>query len=459
MNPFHLLSVLRARWLVVLGVAAVVFAVAANIAWQQPKHYAATAALMLESRADPVSSMLYGGGPSPALLNTQIEIMRSDRVMQRVVKEFKLDTDPDLNGLWMRSTSERQPKEDWLVAWVRKGMDVVVQPGSNVVTVTYKGRTGQEAAGIANGLVRAYVQTAVDLRVEPAKQYNAFFGQQLKESREALERSQAALAQFQRDNGILITEGKDLDTQRLEQLTKDAADAPAGGGGGSVQNNPAVVAARGELSRAEGKVAELSRRFGDNHPQVQEARAVAADLRNQLASETQRAQGQVAARARDSQGRSAQMNAAIEQQRLKLLKLQAVRDQAKVLARDVDSAQKAYDAVLGGYNQTTLESQNRQSNATIISEASVPPWPSSPRLLTSLAMAAVGALLAGMAVALAWERLDRRVRTVEDLSASMGLPVIGIMPSPIAGRTTQRRLALTQKWMISGRQLPAPANK
>lgn len=461
MNLEQWLTVLRARWLAVAAVFVLVFTVAGWFAWQQPKHYAATAALLFEARPDPVSSMLYGGAPSMALINTQLEVMRSDRVAQRVVEQLHLEQDPALRARWQAATSERQPLGEWLTEFLRKGLDVSVQPGSSVVNVTYKGQTGEQAAAVANAFVQAYLQTAVDLRVEPARQYSSFFSQQVKDSRDTLERAQAALAKFQRDNGILIAEGKDIDEARMDALTKQAVEMPAGGaqaGAVDVQSAPAVAAARAEVNRARAKVIELSRRYGDNHPQVQEARAAEADARNQLAAETERARGQATARAQASVGRAAQVNTAIEQQRQKLLKLKEVRDQATVLARDVDSAQKAYDAVLARYNQTTLESQNRQSNATVISEASAPPWPSSPRLLTALLMAAGAALAAGVGAALLWEQLDRRVRTVSDLSATMGLPVIGIMPSPIAGRSTQKRLALKQKWMISGRQLPAPAN-
>lgn len=458
MNLGHWLAVLRARWGVVAVVFVLVVAAATVVAWQQPKHYAATAVLLFEARPDPVSTMLYGGGPSMAQINTQLEVMRSDRVAQKVAEHLKLADDPQTQLMWRAATSERQPFEGWVVDFLRKGLSVGVQPGSSVVNVTYKGATGEEAAAVANAFVQAYLQAAVDLRVEPAKQYSAFFSQQVKESRDALEGAQAALAKFQRDHGILIAEGKDIDEAKLDLLTEEAVALPSGGGrAGDGQGSAAVTAARGDLARARAKVAELSRRFGDNHPQVEDARASVAEAQSQLAIESARARGQAAARANASAGRAAQVNAAIEEQRQKLLKIKEVRDQATVLVRDVDSAQKAYDAVLARYNQTSLESQNRQSNATIISEASPPPWPSSPRRITTLMLGVVGALVAGVAAALLWEQLDRRVRTVEDLSSAMGLPVIGIMPSPIAGRNAQKWLAVKQKWMISGRQLPAPA--
>jgi len=40
--------------------------------------------------------------------------------------------------------------------------------------------------------------------------------------------------------------------------------------------------------------------------------------------------------------------------------------------------------------------------------------------------------------------------------AALGLPVIGIMPTPAIGRRMRVQLAQAQDRMISGRRLPAP---
>ena len=50
-------------------------------------------------------------------------------------------------------------------------------------------------------------------------------------------------------------------------------------------------------------------------------------------------------------------------QRQRVMQLKAARDEAAVLAREVDAAQRAYDAIAGRQHATRLESQTTQAQA------------------------------------------------------------------------------------------------
>jgi len=139
-----------------------------------------------------------------------------------------------------------------------------------------------------------------------------------------------------------------------------------------------------------------------------------------------------------------------------VLQMKETRDQGAVLQRDVDNAQRTYDLVYNRASQTNLESQNRQSNATVISQASPSSMPSSPKVATNLLMGFVGALVLGLGAALLIEQFDKRLRTTSDSVDFLGLPVIGIMPSPTMNRRLRGQMAMIQERVISGRRLPAP---
>jgi succinoglycan biosynthesis transport protein ExoP len=146
----------------------------------------------------------------------------------------------------------------------------------------------------------------------------------------------------------------------------------------------------------------------------------------------------------------------VDAQRAKVLALKETRDQVAVLQRDVDNAQRSYDLVYNRASQTNLESQNRQSNATVISQATVPSTPSSPKVLPVLLMGIVAALGVGLGTALLLEQMDKRIRTTTDAFDFLGLPVIGIMPSPNMNRRLKGQMAMIQDRVVSGRRLPAP---
>jgi chain length determinant protein EpsF len=473
MNLANVIAVLRARWLPAVLAFVLVFGAAIAYTLLAPKMYTATATLVIDIKPDPVSSMLYGGAASPALMNTQIEVLRSDRVALRVVRNLKLTEVPELRKLWEKISKGDGSIEDWLVDFLLKNADVqIARAGSNVVNVAYRGTEPQFAAAIANAFVQAYLETAVELRVDPAKEYSGFFGKQVEEARAALEAAQQRLSTFQQAQGIIATDERyDVEMQRLNMLSqqlvsmqalstesssRQAQAATNANNLSEVLNNPLVAALKADVNRAEARVQELGSRYGDRHPQVVEARATLNELKGRLAAETRNVTSSVSVSARIDRAREGQIRASLEEQRAKVLKMKEVRDQGSVLARDVENAQRTYDLLLNRFNQSTLESQNRQSNAAMLARATAPTVPSSPKVAANLVIGLFFGLAVAFGVAFGLEQLDRRIRVPGDAVATLGLPVIGIMPTPTIGRRMRVQLAQAQDRMISGRRLPAP---
>ncbi|HJV70891.1 chain length determinant protein EpsF [Ideonella sp.] len=473
MNLGNVIAVLRARWLPAVLAFALVLGAAVAYTVLAPKMYTATATLVIDIKPDPVSSMLYGGAASPAMMNTQVEVIRSDRVALRVVRNLKLTEVPEIRKLWEKISKGDGTIEDWLVEFMLRNVDVqVARAGSNVVNVAYRGTEPQFVATIANAFVQAYLETAVELRVDPAREYSGFFGKQVDEARAALEAAQLRLSKFQQAQGIIATDERyDVEMARLNMLSQQLVSLQALSSESSsrqaqvatnaanlseVLNNPLVAALKTDVNRAEARVQELSARYGDKHPQVVEARATLSEQRARLAAETRNVTGGVSVSARIDRAREGQVRASLEEQRAKVLRMKEVRDQSTVLARDVENAQRSYDLLLNRYNQSNLESQNRQSNASMLARATPPGAPSSPKVAANLMIGIFFGIAVGLGVAFSLEQFDKRIRVPGDAITALGLPVIGIMPTPTIGRRMRVQLAQAQDRMISGRRLPAP---
>ncbi len=472
MNLSHFLAVLRARWIPALIVFLVVVAAAVAYVTFATRIYSATASLLIDSKPDPVSAMLTGGGTSPAVINTQIEVIRSDRVAQRVIQNLKLADTADLKAAWERGGKSGGTLIEWLTGFIEAGLEVkVAAPGSTVVNITYRSADPRFAATVANAYVTAFLETSIELRVDPAKQNSVFFDEQQKAARDALTAAQNKLSAFQKEKQIIGTDDHyDLELARLNMLTQSLvgiqqarvdATARLGQTGNASQmaevlGNGTVNSLKADLNGAELKLQELSARYGDRNPQVQDARAAVSELKAKVARATSDAVGGVGIDARVSRQRESELQAAIDAQRTRVLTLKETRDQASVLQRDVDNAQHAYDLVFSRVNQTSLESQYRQSSATVISQATVPSEPSSPKVVANLIMGIAGALGLGIGFALLIEQFDKRIRTTADAIDYLGLPVVGIMPSPSMNRRLRGQMALIQERVISGRRLAAP---
>jgi succinoglycan biosynthesis transport protein ExoP len=437
-----------------------------------PKQYTAAASVVVDFKPDPVSAVMYGGMASPGFMATQVDIIRSDRVAQRVVRNLKLNENPQIRQQWQDETDGKGSIESWLGSVFQRQMDVVPSRESSVINISYKAPDPRFAAGLANAFMQAYIDTALELRVDPARQYSTFFENRSKEARDALEKAQTRLSTFQSTNGIIASDERlDVENSRLNELSSQLtalqaisaesasrqtqAQGAQGDRMAEVLNNGIVGQLKADINRSEARLQELSTRFGDNHPQVVESRASLTELRSRLEQETKKVTGGVAVSNTINRQRESDVRRSLEEQRGKVLKMKAVRDQGMVIMQDVGNAQRAYDAVLQRFTQTSLEGQSTQSNLNVLTQAVPPIEPSGPRVLFNTLFATFGGTLAGLLLAFGLEFLDRRVRSIEDLSESLGLPVIGVMPKPGSkGMLGKGRTSLMQQRILA--PLPQP---
>lgn len=441
------LSILRARWWVVLLVLGLTVATTVVVSLLLPRQYTATASIVIDVKPDPISAIAYGGQATPIFMATQVDVINSERVALRVVRNLRLAENPDVRAQWLESTQGEGTIEQWLIGLFQQQKEVVPSRESSVVAISYKAADPRFAAAVANAFASAYIQTALELRVNPAREYSTFFDTRAKEARDALEQAQARVSAYQKAKGIIATDERlDIESQRLNELNSQLVALQAiaaesisrerqaqGAQADRIQevlSNPLLNQLKADITRNEARLQELSTRIGDNHPQVIELKATLGELRNRLEAETRRVTGSVGVASTINRQREAQVRNELEAQRAKVLRMKAVRDEGMVLVRDVENAQRAYDTVLQRFNQASLEGQATQSNAHVLTEAVPPVKPSSPNLLLNTALSVfLGALLA-LGTVLLLELMDRRVRSVDDVVDALGLPVLGVMPKP-----------------------------
>lgn len=449
------ISILLARkWLFLITLLAIMIPVVL-LSLLLPKRYTASASVVVDVKPDPLSVIAFQSAMTPAVVATQLDIIQSDRVARRVVRTLKLTENAQIREQWQDETRGEGDIETWLVERFQKDLDVKPSRESSVISISYRAADPRFAAGLANAFAQSYIDTAVDLRVDPAKQYSSFFDTRSKEAREALEKAQSRLSAFQRENGLVMTDERmDIENQRLNELssqlvilqslsseaTSRQAQANAGAADKmqEITSNPVIGALRADLSRQEARLQEISARLGDSNPQVIELKASIGELRQRIDTEVKRLSAGVGVSGSISRQREAQTRAELEAQRGKVLRMKQVRDEGAVIARDVENAQRAYDAILQRLTQTSLESQAITSNVSLLNSAVPPLEHSSPRLLLNTLLSFfVGIVLAVGSVLIA-ELRDRRVRDKDDIEGLLGLPVIGLLPGP-GGQSLSKR--------------------
>jgi chain length determinant protein EpsF len=312
-----------------------------------------------------------------------------------------------------------------------------------VVTISYTGRDPEFAATIANAFAQAYIATTLELKVEPAREYAAWFDERTRGLRNDLEQAQRRLSEYEQEHGIVATAGRlDLETARLVELSTQLvtvqgqradsrsrqSQAAAGEALPEVMQNPLISNLKGELAKKEAERRQLSGRVGPNHPELARINAEIASMRERLSEEIQRIARSLDTTTLISTANEAEIAAVVKEQHARVLELKSHRDQIAVLQRDVESAQRTHDLVAQRLAHSNLESQSQQTNVSVLTPASPPLYASGPRKLLVLALAGIVGGLLGTGAALLLEFRDPRLRRPAELAALSGAPLLGVIP-------------------------------
>jgi chain length determinant protein EpsF len=449
MNFTLLLSALRARFrlfLLILGTTVLAAVIASML---MPKTYVAKVSLLVDGKDE---QSLHSGVRPPerertGYLQTQVDIIMSPKVAQRVVRELNLadnatarakvgaeDFDP-------RGTA---PIEEWVADRLLKRLKVDTS-SSSVVQLSFAAADPKLASLVANAFAKSYVDTTLDLRVEPTRQASAWFNEQLKGLRVNLEQAEQRLAAFRQEHGIsTLDERYDVDNMQLTDLATMVTRTREPGSGSpslsEILNSPNLQALRGELRRAEARLREMSAEFGSNHPQYLRQQAQVESLRAAVAGEARSAVSGVDAAKQRSKANREALTAELEAKRDRVLKLAQARTQMAVLTHDAAIAQRTYDDAMQRYLASNIESRALQTNVSVLDAATPPAQPARPRMLLNVGIALVVGMLLGLATVHLLEMFDQRVRLVEDLAGDVQVPL----------------LAVLDKWNPTADRLPGP---
>jgi len=438
------LLILKARfWTVILTLLFTV-AVTVGVSLVIPKLYTSTAAVVVDVKSpDPVMGLVLPGLITPGYMATQVDIINSDRVAQRVVKMLKLDESPSIKEQWLADTEGKGNIATWLSELLQKKLDVKPARESNLINISFSGADPRFAAAVTNAFAQAYVDVNLELKVEPAKQYAVWFEGQARQARAQLEKAQQALTDFSQRTGIVVNDERlDFETNKLNELsaqlslvqalTADSASKQKSVAKSDtlaeVMQSPLISQLKADIARLDAKLQESNVNLGKNHPQTLRTEQELATLKAKLDAEVAQISSSIGTTLSVSRQKEKELRDAIAQQKTRVLDLNRQRDEINVLKRDFESAQRNFEQMSLRSAQSKLESSAVQTNITILNSATEPLEPSRPKMLLNVVGAVFLGILLGVGLALIRELGNRRIRSVEDLTDLMGLPLLAAIP-------------------------------
>jgi chain length determinant protein EpsF len=380
-------------------------------------------------------------------IQTQVDILTSGKVARKVVDDLALTTTPSAQAQFAEDGGEGSI-EDWLANNLLRDVEVKTSQ-SSIIDVSFIAEEPSYAASVANGFANAFIDTMLELRVEPTRQAASWFDEQLKTLRTDLESAQARLTDYQRRHGIVSADERvDIEHTRLSQLSSQllsaqertlvlrgqeqlARDALARGMSleqlPEVQGSEHIQQLGADLLAGEARLEMLATQYGVNYPEYQRQLAENATRRAKVELETRKIAAAAASLRGQSERREAEIEAALDAQRSRLLEQRDGHDELRVLAGNVETAQKAYDTAMQRFVVSQVESRASQTNVALLNAAAVPTEPYRPKVALNVGLALVVGTLLGLGLVISMELSDRRVRVVADLDSAANVPMLGVL--------------------------------
>jgi len=439
MSLKHVLLILRSRWKLLLLTLFLTVGVTTIVSVFLPKKYTAATDIIIDLRSpDPIAGVALPYVSTSAYIATQVDIINSDRVARKVASSLKLDQEPAMREAWAEA-GQTDDLMGWIVETLQKGLAVKPSRESNVISIFFTSTKPEFAAVLANAFARAYIDTTIELRSVPAKESNIWFQEQAKQARQVLEIAQERYSNYQKENGIVSADLRlDTELNKLNELSTQLsmvqgqyADAASKQKSiDSIESMPEVLQnsliqnLKSELAKLEALLEESAKRLGEKHPQYLQQQAQIQSVRARLGAETRRIVESISTSSEVAKGKEAELLAAIEIQKKKILDLRSQRDRLAIYQQEVDAAQRAYDAMTARVTQSLLESQTTLTNVAVLTTAEAPHKASSPKIMLNIMLALILAIALGFVCVFILEFSNQKVRTVEDIKSVTQVPII-----------------------------------
>ncbi len=454
----------RWKWLIGGWVLAVMVVVVLVTTGLKPR-YRADATVLLDTRVEHISDVksvesgpLPAGVADPAIARSEVKILQSSLIAERVINQLQLATNPDFQaqpsaiGSLLRliglskapaPASPELARQRLLDEYARR-LNVFNDGRSFTFTISFEAGDAALAAAIANAHVATYLADQQALKQSAGQRASGMLTSELARLRGELDAKQAQVLQLRARGDLITNRGATVTAQQLAdvngQLTiaqgvtadKMARLAQARAGGGEAQstvlNSQLIQKLRADQADANANLVDLQSRFGANYPAVQAARARVDNIGRLIGGETGRI-----VRSLQDDASIAQRQEQVLRGQLAELKRQAVeQDSANAklnqLEAEAKSTQTVYDGLFAREREIEGQTGAETPDARLVSPAAVPEHPFFPNPPLFMALGLVVSAVSGVGIAWGLDKRGNGIDAPEQLESSLPIPPMERIP-------------------------------
>lgn len=466
-NPRYILDAIRRFKAPILALGMLGAMAGVMVALTTPKFYYASA----EVSVDPRGLKVIDNGVNPdtfvsetfAIVDSQVRVMTSPAVLERVAKELNLASDVEFNGSlkegWLESVtgilSRRDASNDATRSATEYLVDhVFVERGAKtyVIMVTAASEDPEKAALIANKLVEVYISEQRMQQSKTVKETTDDLTNRLEDLKAAVEASEQKVEAYKSENDLIGAEGRMIDDEailrvndqlsaargqtislnaRAKSIRDLSAESVLNGGIPEELNSSVLTALRSQYSSAKQKRDGIATKLGPRHPERIQSESELESLRSSIGSELRRVSASMQTDLKraiqteqDLAARLAELKARQGNMGEDLVRL-------RELQRESDANRSVYEAFLLRARQTGEQIDLNTSNIKVIASARPPRDP----VGTSRKLIAIGGLLGGLGLGVASAVLKGIVDSLRSQPVRPAAPRAPRSPANPAPRT------------------------
>ncbi|MEM8552543.1 MAG: exopolysaccharide transport family protein [Pseudomonadota bacterium] len=400
--------------------------------------------------------------PPETITETEVQVIRSARVLQEVVETLNLEfsaANPALREVSTRGTTDRRQAQTAIVGELADTLDVSPTGRSFVVEVAFESQDPAFAANVVNTVMAEYLGVEVSAARDLSREAVELLSRRITELRTTLDERERAVEDFRTQSRIAEGAGTNILSEQLARLNEELIRAQAGlaqaAASASSSERATDIASLPEVINSElirslreqeavqaRTVDELQTLYRSTHPRLIQARSALAAVRGAIETESEKIAASLSTSEEVQEQRVLALQVEVDALRDNLNRQRNSEIELRRLEREVDAARRVYEAFLNRLNEVQGTEGFERAEGQVIAAAVTPVTPSGPnRPLVVAGGGIVSSALAFMLV-VGLALMDTRLRTAADVARASGLtPLATVPPMPFGRKGLLARLS------------------
>jgi succinoglycan biosynthesis transport protein ExoP len=466
--------------------------------------YTSTARLYVEQTGPKIITEYEGAmTQSKNYLYTQGELIKSTPIIAEVVRRNnikKLETFKEKPEAFLEKIKDRiglaEPviemgEIDNLVIYLRKILDVEIGIKDDIIAVSCESNYREEAAQIVNAVVEAYVNYQTSQKKGTVSEVLKILQKEKIERDKELAVNFEELLDFTRKYGVVSFDKSGGNTvfERLKNLSDSLTEAQLDTinakaefeAVGKLADDPLKIKQyamaqpntaeglfekddekqqRSELKDLKTELESAVLQCSDDHPTVKALRSKIADIKKQLAEQLDshaKAYLEVLKiKYQTAKQREDELAASYEQEKEAAQSLNIKATEYTVIESKLEQSKRFCEILDDRIKELNVSEDTGALNISILEAARPAEFATSPKKAKIVGISLILGILCGTGLAVMKERLDWRLRSAEEISLALSVPVLGIVPS-MSGKGKKAVVSHGQKAQLEPKSSVAEA--